>query len=344
MVSDCVMTDNQYRTFCVSEEQVGDRFDRVLSLQFPDISRSRFKQLIKAGTASINNAPVADPSRLLADGDIIAIAIPEPEPAIPQAEPIPLSIIYEDDALIVIDKPSGLVVHPAAGHWTGTLVNALIAHCGDSLSGIGGVRRPGIVHRLDKETSGLLVVAKHDQAHKGLSEQFAAHGRDGRLQRAYVALVWGTPARPQGTVDTHLDRKATNRQKMAVVKSGGKHAITHYSLLESFTNGEGRFILSQIECRLETGRTHQIRVHMAHVGHPVLGDATYGSGYAASARNLPEDAQKALQTLKRQALHAAQLGFEHPITGKAMTFRSNPPGDYQRLLETCRKGLRSQKA
>lgn len=268
--------------------------------------------------------------RKLKAGEQVAVRLPEAVAATPLPEAMPLAIVYEDDALIVIDKPKGLVVHPAAGHETGTLVNALIAHCGASLSGIGGVRRPGIVHRLDKDTTGLLVVAKTDQAHKGLSEQFAAHGRDGRLERAYLALVWGAPERRLGTIDAPIGRHTTSREKMTVARrAGSREAITHYEVEESF--GSPPFA-SLISCRLETGRTHQIRVHMAHIGHPLLGDETYGKGFKASIGKLPEEARGALQALGRQALHAAVLGFEHPVTGEPMHFESKPPADLAQLI------------
>ncbi len=331
------MTD-QHRTFVASEAEAGDRLDRVLSLRFDDISRSRFKELVKAGRVNINGAVVIEPNFRIAPDQEIAVVVPAPEPAIPQPESIPLDIVFEDADLIVIDKPAGLVIHPAAGNWTGTLVNALIAHCGDSLSGIGGVRRPGIVHRLDKDTTGLLVVAKNDRAHQGLSDQFAAHGRDGRLERAYLALVWGGLDRKSGTIDAALERKATNRQKMAVSTRGGKHAVTHYKVLSSFGGEGNKTLASLVECRLETGRTHQIRAHMAHIGHPALGDATYGSGFAASARNLTEDAASALAVLKRQALHAYKLGFEHPVSAEALKFESPLPVDIQALLTALKTG------
>ena len=304
-----------HRSFKVDTLEQGERLDRLFSLRYSDLSRSRFKELIKAGAAAVNGVANLEPNYRVQPGQTIEITVPEPEPALPQAESIPLDIIYEDDALIVINKPAGLVVHPAVGNWTGTLVNALISHCGESLSGIGGVKRPGIVHRLDKETSGVMVAAKTDQAHRGLAEQFAAHGADGRLERIYTALVWGVIERRSGTVDAALDRSASNRQKMAVVRSGGKHAVTHYREIDRLPHPPAPSIISLIECRLETGRTHQIRVHMAHIGHPVLGDRTYGSGFAASISKLTPDAADALNALGRQALHAAVLGFEHPITG-----------------------------
>jgi 23S rRNA pseudouridine1911/1915/1917 synthase len=217
------------------------------------------------------------------------------------------------------------------------LVNALIAHCGDTLSGIGGVRRPGIVHRLDKDTTGLLVVAKTERAHKSLSEQFAAHGQDGRLQRAYLAIVWGEPMPRTGRIATSIGRKASNRTKMAVMREGvGRDAATRYEVLETYRGGDGRPVASLVRCVLETGRTHQIRVHMAHIGHPLLGDATYGTGFAASKSKLSQDARGALQRLARQALHATVLGFEHPRTGRALTFESPLPSDLvamQRALQ-----------
>jgi 23S rRNA pseudouridine1911/1915/1917 synthase len=238
--------------------------------------------------------------------------------------------------VIVIDKPRGLVVHPAAGNWTGTLVNALIAHCGDSLSGIGGVRRPGIVHRLDKDTTGLMVVAKTDRAHKKLAEQFADHGRSGPLTRGYLAFVWGVPDRPRGSVDAPIDRHAHQRERMAV-RRGGREAITHWDLRERYVPPEAKTpIASMIACRLETGRTHQIRVHMAHIGHPLLGDDTYGPGFKTKAAKLSENAAEALGELRRQALHAYLLGFEHPVTGEHLEFESQLPADLARLRDALR--------
>jgi len=272
---------------------------------------------------TVEGAVVTSGSHKLKGGERIEVSIPPAAPALPAAEKIPLRIVHEDNDLLVIDKPAGLVVHPGAGNETGTLVNALIAHCGDSLSGIGGVRRPGIVHRLDKDTSGLLVVAKNDLAHRGLSEQFAAHGRDGRLERAYLAVVWGSPERNRGTISASLNRSNANRQKMAVSRSvKAREAVTRYEVLERFGAPP---VASLIRCELETGRTHQIRVHMAHLGHPLLGDKTYGAGFTASLQKLPEAARIALKTLNRQALHATVLGFEHPRTGRALRFESPPP-------------------
>ena len=252
---------------------------------------------------------------------------PPPEPAAPLAQEIPLVVAYEDDDLIVIDKPAGLVVHPAAGHADGTLVNALLAHCGASLSGVGGVARPGIVHRLDKDTSGLMVVAKTDAAHRSLSAQFADHGRTGPLVRAYLALVWSPPSLPRGVVDAPLGRSEKNREKITI-RPDGRHAITHWHVLERYPHqGAGL-----VECRLETGRTHQIRVHLASIGSPLLGDDVYGSGHRTKAARLEPDAAAALAALGRQALHAASLGFAHPRSGEAMMFESEPPKAFAELI------------
>ncbi len=298
------------------------RLDKFLGGQFADISRARFQKLIADGHVSVEGVVVDDSGHKLKPGQHIIVQVPEALPAEPQGENITLDIVYEDKDLIVINKPAGLVVHPGAGNETGTLVNALVAHCGDSLSGIGGVKRPGIVHRLDKDTSGLLVIAKNDKAHQGLSEQFAAHGRDGRMQREYLAFIWGTPERRAGTVHTGLERSSANRQKMAVSKSAtAREAITHWQLEEAYPAA------SLIRCRLETGRTHQIRVHMAHIGHPLLGDGTYGSGFAASKSKLNTLSRDALAMLRGQALHATVLGFSHPRTAKQMRFEAPlPPG------------------
>ncbi len=306
------------------------RLDRALAQTFPQLSRSRFQSLIAEGMVTVEGAVTTDGGRKLKGGEHLRVTVPPAAPAEPQAETIELAVVHEDADLIVIDKPAGLVVHPGAGHETGTLVNALIAHCGDSLSGIGGVRRPGIVHRLDKDTSGLLVVAKTDAAHRGLSEQFAAHGRDGRLKRAYLALVWGAPERNRGTIAAGLGRSSANRQKMAVSRSqGAREAVTHYEVLKRFGTPP---VASLLRCELETGRTHQIRVHLAHIGHPLLGDQTYGAGFKASRSTLPEVARDTLKLLNRQALHATVLGFEHPVTGKPLYFESPAPADLANLI------------
>jgi 23S rRNA pseudouridine1911/1915/1917 synthase len=316
----------------VEEAEAGTRLDKLLSARIADLSRERVKSLIRSGNVHDQGGrTLGDGSYRVKPGDTFSVILPPPVPAEPEAQPIHLDIVYEDAHLIVVDKAAHMVVHPAAGHASGTLVNALIAHCGDSLSGIGGVKRPGIVHRLDKGTSGLLVVAKTDAAHQGLAAQFASHGEDGRLERAYLALVWGKPLRPRGSISARLARSQTNRTKIAVTRGeGGRHAVTHYELLTTFDTPAGQVSLLRLE--LETGRTHQIRVHLAHIGHPVLGDATYGSGFKAKAAKLSPAALQALEAIDRQALHAAELGFEHPVTGEAMHFESELPPDMQALL------------
>ncbi|MDE2444648.1 MAG: RluA family pseudouridine synthase [Alphaproteobacteria bacterium] len=305
------------------------RLDKTLATAFSDISRARFQKLIAEACVRVDGKVADDGGVKLKPGQYIEVTIPEAAPAEPQAEAIDLDIVYEDKHLIVINKPAGLVVHPGAGNENGTLVNALIAHCGASLSGIGGVKRPGIVHRLDKDTSGLLVVAKNDKAHAGLSEQFAAHGRDGRMEREYLAFVWGKPERARGTITTGLDRSSSNRQKMAVSNSAlAKEAITHYQVEEEFGKAP---VASLVRCNLETGRTHQIRVHLAHIGHPLLGDGTYGGGFTSSKVKLNPEARQSLSYLRGQALHAAVIGFDHPVTGKHLRFEANLPSFLSQL-------------
>ncbi|MBH0239555.1 RluA family pseudouridine synthase [Methylobrevis albus] len=315
----------------------GRRLDGALAEALPDISRSRLKALIEAGHVRLtgpNGGPLPDPSRKTKSGDVVEVSLPAPVAAEPQPEAIPLDVVFEDEHLIVIDKPAGLVVHPAAGHWSGTLVNALLYHCGDSLSGIGGVRRPGIVHRLDKDTTGLMVVAKSDAAHAGLAEQFADHGRTGALERAYQAVVWGTPEPWRGTINLPLGRSSSDRTRMAVVRKGGKEAITHYEVLERFPTGAGRAAAaSLVECRLETGRTHQIRVHLAELGHPLLGDQDYARGFLTKANRLPEPAATAVREFPRQALHAFLIAFDHPVTGEFLRFERSIPQDMKELME-----------
>ncbi len=319
----------------VPAEAAGERIDRFLGgapeCVEANLSRSRLQGLMAAGGVLVDGAAATNLSQKLKGGEIIAINVPAPLPFAPEGQAIPLEIVFEDAHLIIINKPAGLVVHPAPGHADGTLVNALIHHCGDSLSGIGGVRRPGIVHRLDKDTSGLLVVAKTDAAHHGLAALFADHGRSGSLVRRYLALVWGTPERSQGTIDAPLGRHGTARDKMAVRKDG-RAAITHYRVVASY-GPPGHAAASLIECSLETGRTHQIRVHMAHNGHPVLGDELYGAGFRSKAHILPQAAREALVAMQRQALHAAVLGFEHPVTGKELLFERAPPEDMATLMK-----------
>ncbi|WP_371347262.1 RluA family pseudouridine synthase [Ancylobacter sp. IITR112] len=321
----------------VGPEDEGQRLDRVLARHLPEFSRTRLQALIASGQVQRAGQPVSGGAAKAVAGDCYSVEVPEPEDAAPAAQNIPLAIVHEDEHLIVIDKPAGMVVHPAPGSPDGTLVNALLHHCGSSLSGIGGVRRPGIVHRLDKDTSGLLVVAKNDRAHKKLAAQFADHGRTGPLERAYLAFVWGAPDLPSGTVDAPLARHPIARERIAV-RSGGRFAITHWQRLASFADTAGRPIATLVECQLETGRTHQIRVHMAHIGHPMLGDALYGVGQRTRASRLPEAARMALDGLGRQALHAARLGFEHPATGEILSFESPLPADLARLEEALAAG------
>src|SRR5712671_1143187 len=358
-----VETPGRIETLVVEQDHDGERLDRAL-----------------AGRVAIGGRTIRDPGHHVNAGDRVTLEVPPPEEAAPQPEDIGLAIVHEDDDLVIIDKPKGLVVHPAAGNRSGTLVNALIAHCGASLSGIGGVRRPGIVHRLDKDTTGLMVVAKNDRAHRALSAQFADHGRSGPLQRGYLAFVWGTPDRPKGLIDKPIDRHPQARERMAV-RTGGREAITLWEVLENYPAaslprpppypppqagegksiyppllaGEGRVggrrvgrghdvhptgakrggsapaVASLLDCRLKTGRTHQIRVHLAAIGHPLLGDATYGPGFMTKMALLSEDAKEALVALSRQALHAYLLVLEHPGSGKEMVFRSELPPELARL-------------
>jgi len=328
---------SEWKELEAGEEAEGKRLDQWLAAALaPEFSRSRVQALIRAGAVTMGGAAVTESKRKVVAGERFAIALPEPEMPEPKGESIPLNILYEDDALIVIDKPAGLVVHPAPGNWTGTLVNALIHHCGDTLSGIGGVRRPGIVHRLDRDTSGVMVVAKKDHAHRVLAEAFADHGRDGDLERAYVALVWGVPPRASGTIDAPLGRSPHHRTLRAVVSEGradARHAVTQYTVLQRY--GPGRpeeQIASLVECRLETGRTHQIRVHMAHIGHPLVGDADYGRAFRTKVNRLPPPVAEKVASFHRQALHARLLAFRHPETGKIMRFEAPIPADIAELL------------
>jgi 23S rRNA pseudouridine1911/1915/1917 synthase len=332
------MSGPSRETIDISGEQAGQRLDRVLAQRVlahgSALSRTRLKALILDGAVTIGARTIRDPGYRVNAGEIVAVAVPEPEPAEPAGESIPLDIVHEDSDIIVINKPAGLVVHPAAGHASGTLVNALIAHCGDSLSGIGGVKRPGIVHRLDKDTTGLMVVAKTDFAHQALAAQFADHGRTGPLRRGYLAFAWGAPARPKGTIDEPIDRHPRSRDRMAV-RAKGRAAITHWQVLERFAGKDGKKsetpVASLIECRLETGRTHQIRVHLAHAGHPLLGDTVYGPGFKTKAARLAPAAREALEALGRQALHAYLLVIAHPKSGQKLEFRSELPADLVRL-------------
>ncbi len=325
--------------FTVSADEARERLDRYLAGKIAGLSRARAQALIRGGCASVAGRRVTDANHRLNEGDGVLVIVPPREPSKAVAETIPLEIVYEDGHLLVIDKPAGLVVHPAPGHRSGTLVNALLAHCGEDLSGTGGLNRPGIVHRLDKDTSGLLVVAKTEAAHGGLSAQFAAHGADGRLERAYLALCWGAPAKSRGVVDARIGRSPANRQKMAVrAAPAGRHAVTRFRVRQCFAGVSGETAASLLWLELATGRTHQIRVHMAHIGHPLLGDPAYGAGFKTRARVLPSAAREALERLGHQALHAAELGFEHPVSGERLRFSSPPPEDLARLIEALGRG------
>jgi 23S rRNA pseudouridine1911/1915/1917 synthase len=323
-----VSGEEQEWTVTVDAAEAGSRLDAALARAVPVFSRNRIKDLILAGAVAINGQAVAEPKYKLRAGDEIVLAAPEPVEAEPVPENIALDILYEDDDLIVVNKPVGMVVHPAPGNLNGTLVNALLFHCGDSLKGIGGVKRPGIVHRLDKDTSGVMVAAKTEQAHNHLAAQFADHGRSGPLHRAYIAWCWGRTQQAAGTVEAPVGRDPNNRLKQAVRKDG-REAITHYRVEKRF--GDEGWDITRIRCELETGRTHQIRVHMAHIGHPLVADSVYAPGFATKANRLPDAAKAVVEALGRQALHAAELGFEHPSTGEEMLFEAKLPADLQAL-------------
>jgi len=295
----------------------GQRLDKALAEAVPLYSRERLKNLVQGGRLTGPAGVIWDPATKMKGGEALTLDVPEARPSDTVAQDIPLTIVHEDDHLLVVNKPAGLVVHPAAGNYDGTMVNALLHHCAGRLSGIGGVARPGIVHRIDKDTSGLLVVAKTDKAHEGLAAQFARHDVD----RRYTAVVGGVPVPPAGRIEGALARSTTNRQKIAIVKDGrGKHAVTHFRTVAAFTGA------AQVECRLETGRTHQIRVHMASIGHALLGDAVYGRAPGKLAALLKELA------FERQALHAATLGFVHPVTQEKLCFESPLPADMVALI------------
>ena len=314
--------DDEVLTVALGDSAAGLRLDRALAEALPQLSRERLKTLIKGGrVASSDGTILWDPSAKAVAAATLELRLPKPAPAHNVAQDLGLVIAYEDEHLIVVDKPAGLVVHPAAGNLDGTLVNALLHHCAGQLSGVGGVARPGIVHRIDKDTSGLIVAAKHDKAHEGLAKQFAAHSID----RRYLARATGRPVPANGTVDAWLARSATNRKKMAVVAEGrGKHAITHYRSIEPLKGA------TLVECRLETGRTHQVRVHMTHIGHPLLGDPVYGR-----AKKPLSEVLKA-RNFARQALHAAHLGFIHPVTGNVIALDSELPPDMRELIDILR--------
>lgn len=325
--------------FTVDEQTAGARLDKFIADRNEGLTRTRVKALIEGGALTRDGVVFTDPSWKMREGEVFALVAPPVAAPEPRAEAIALDILYEDDGLIVVNKPAGIVVHPAAGNWTGTLVNALIHHCGESLSGIGGVARPGVVHRIDKETSGLLVVAKHDRAHQGLTAAFAAHD----IERAYEAIVHGAPRPGAGTIDAALARAEGDRKKFAVVKEwerpDARRAVTRYKVLEAYGRSraklKGDAVASLVECRLETGRTHQIRVHMASIGHPLIGDPVYGRGPGLSGVR-PDDeaggrAIAAAVKFRRQALHARTLGFNHPLTGAPLHFEAAPPADFEML-------------
>jgi 23S rRNA pseudouridine1911/1915/1917 synthase len=305
----------------VDEERAGTRLDKFIADAIPELSRMRVKGLIQGGEVRDGDKVISDASWKIRPGQNFEITVPPAMEAEPEGQDIPLNVVFEDDQVIVIDKPAGLVVHPGAGNEEGTLVNALIHHCGDSLSGIGGVKRPGIVHRIDKDTSGLMVAAKTDAAHASLAEQFADHS----LERAYLAIVRGRPYPAAGTVDEAIGRSPRNRKKMAVVGRGGKSAVTHFATQQRLGDAA-----SLVECRLETGRTHQIRVHMTFIGHPLIGDPVYGR--SQKSKSLPPAVREAIHQFTRQALHAYVIGFRHPVSEELIRFESPVPTDMAALI------------
>lgn len=314
------MPDDQAKRIrvTIAPEMAGWRLDRALAVAVPALSRERLKALMSSGAVAGAAGLLRDPAKKAVTGDVLTVTIPAPAPSQALAQDIALTIVYEDEHLLIVDKPAGLVVHPAAGNLDGTMVNALLHHCAGRLSGIGGVARPGIVHRIDKDTSGLLVVAKNDVTHEGLSSQFSAH----TVERLYTAVVFGQPAPPAGRIEGALARSAANRQKMTIVPDGrGKHAVTHFRVVQPLREA------SVVECRLETGRTHQIRVHMASIGHPLIGDQAYGKTRSVHRAVLME------LNFARQALHAATLGFLHPISKEKLSFKSALPADIIVLID-----------
>jgi len=326
-------SDGTLRRAVAEESHAGWRLDRFLAAALPEFSRARLQQLLGEGAVTLSGRTVEDANHRVKAGDAYDVDVPPARPTRPQGQDIPLSVVHEDKDLIVLNKPAGLVVHPAAGNPDGTLVNALIAHCGESLIGIGGEARPGIVHRLDKDTSGLMVAAKNERAMASLAKQFANH----TIERAYHALVWGTPRPASGTIESQIGRSQFDRKRMAVLRSGGKTARTNYKVLESFGPADRPFA-SLVECRLETGRTHQIRVHLTHLGHPLIGDPQYGRARQTPRARTPaeEVAFTAATDFSRQALHALVLGFQHPSRHKTMRFESPWPADFATLVNALR--------
>lgn len=312
--------------YIATAQDEGARLDKVLAVAWPDQSRSRIKALIEDGHLRVNGDVARKMSAKVKQEDVFELVIPPAEPAEPIAENIKLDVLYEDDDLLVINKPAGMVVHPAAGNESGTLVNALLAHCGDSLSGIGGVKRPGIVHRLDKDTSGAMVVAKNDTAHRALSTLFSEDKEN--IDRAYLAVVWGVPRPLAGDIEGNIGRSPRNRKKMTALRTGGKYALTHYKTLQSRDDS----LASLVECRLATGRTHQIRVHMTHIGHSLVCDPVYGRNKNSQKCNL--ETQELLNAFNKQALHARTLGFIHPRTGEYISTTAPLPDDLNALIES----------
>ena len=330
--------------FAAGPDDTGARLDKWLSERIETLTRTRLKALIEEGALTRNGAAFTDPSWKLRHGDALRLVVPAAADPAPRGEAVPIDVVYEDGDIIVVNKPAGLVVHPAAGNWTGTLVNALIHHCGASLSGVGGVARPGIVHRIDKDTSGLLVVAKNDHAHQGLSKLFSEHD----IERAYLAVAVGVPRPGVGTIDAALARANSDRKKMTIVDEGqhdnARRAVTHYKVLDVYGRSraklKGDALASLIECRLETGRTHQIRAHLNFIGHPLIGDPVYGRGpgLAGLKPGEPETdrAIAVVRKFRRQALHARVLGFVHPVTGETLRFERDPPADFAALVEALK--------
>jgi 23S rRNA pseudouridine1911/1915/1917 synthase len=330
---DILTSEPELRCTRADAAEAGWRLDRFLAAKFPELSRARLQALIASGRVSSGGETIKDANYRIKSEQGFELTLPPPVAAEPVGQAIPLKVVYEDEHLIVIDKQAGLVVHPAAGNPDGTLVNALIAHCGDSLKGVGGVARPGIVHRLDKDTTGLLVAAKTEKAMTSLSKQFAAHA----IERAYHAVVWGAPRQAEGRIEGQIGRNPFDRKRMGVVRGGGKEARTRYCTLERFGPPNQAFA-ALVECRLETGRTHQIRVHLTHLGHPLIGDPTYGR--ARSAPRGRSEAQiaayGAAAGFARQALHARLLGFHHPVLNRPLRFESEWPADFAGLIEALR--------
>ncbi|MDX1709586.1 MAG: RluA family pseudouridine synthase [Rhodovibrionaceae bacterium] len=318
--------DPERHSFTVTEAESGVRVDRMLAVRLPELSRSRLKKLIESGALALGGQTINEPSYRVKPGQELSLEVPPVEDAEPEAQAMPLVVVYEDAEVIVVDKPAGMVVHPAPGNPDRTLVNALIAHCGDGLRGIGGVRRPGIVHRLDKDTSGLMVAAKTERAQASLSEQFESRA----IGRLYLAVVWGVPSPAEGEISGNIGRNPRNRKKMAVVARGGKPATTRYKVMRALARGAA----SLVECRLTTGRTHQIRVHLTDAGHPLIGDPLYGRSTHRRRESLSAAARAAAAAFQRQALHAAHLAFDHPVTGERLTFTSDLPRDLRHLIDS----------